>query len=266
VFIPVKNVPGELRQIDKHLLTVDLSYQRRLDRPRVAAIAANWSWVSCGAIIVAQHERDGRTSFTIVDGQHRWEAAILSDDISDLPCLVFPLDELKDEAIGFLASNVSRKLPSLADQFKALIIAGNQEATLADQLARRAGRHIAAGTGPYTISCAAELLRLIQQDRSAVEGAWPALSRLCAGYAMPARILRGVVNLQRRMTRNDNFRNPYWADRLVKIGYDAVFDEIKRLGLVERNYGERTCSEGVQRALNKGLRDKLQINWTRPVR
>lgn len=266
VFIPVKNVPGELRRIDKRALAIDLSYQRRLDRPRVAQMAANWSWVSCGALIVATRTAEDEPRYYVLDGQHRLEAAMLIDDISDLPCLSFPLDEVRDEAVGFLASNVSRKLPSLADQFKALLIADNKEAILADRMARACGRHIAAGTGPYTISCASELLRVIQQDPKAVEAAWPALGRLCSGYPMPARIMRGVVGLQRRMPGKDSFANPFWADRLVKIGYDAVFESIKQLGLVERGYSERVCAEGVLRALNRGLRDKLNINWTRQLR
>ena len=265
VFIPVKNVPGELRRIDKRALTIDLSYQRRLDRPRVAAMAANWSWVSCGALIVALRN-DDKLRYYVLDGQHRLEAAMLIDDISDLPCLLFPLDEIRDEAVGFLATNVSRKLPSLADQFKALIIAGNQDAILADRMARACGRHIAAGTGPYTISCASELLRMIQQDHKAVEACWPALGRLCSGYPMPARIIRGVIGLQRRMSGKNTFTNPFWADRLVKIGYDATFESIKQLGLVERGYSERVCAEGVLRALNRGLRDKLNINWNRQLR
>lgn len=268
VFIPVKNVPGELVRIDKHQLTVDLSYQRRLDRPRVAQMAANWSWVSCGALIVATHERDGEARYSIMDGQHRWEAAMLIDEIADLPCLAFPLDELKDEAIGFLASNVSRKLPSLADQFKALIIAGNPEAAVADKLARLAGRHIAGGSGPYTITCTSEFLRLIQQDRKAVEVCWPAFTRLCDGYQMSARIMRGVVSLQRRMQHGDTFAEGRWAERLVRAGWDAVNDEIKRIGSIEHNYSERVCAEGVERAINKGLRvdDRLHINWNRVPR
>lgn len=268
VFIPVKNVPGELLRIDKHQLTVDLSYQRKLDRPRVAEMAANWSWVSCGALIVARHERDGREVFSLMDGQHRWEAAMLIEEITDLPCLAFPLDELRDEAIGFLASNVSRKLPNLADQFKALLIAQNSEAVVAERLAKLAGRYIAGGSGPYTITCTSEFLRLIQQDQKAVETCWLALAALCAGYPMSARIMRGVVALQRRMPHGDTFAEKRWSDRLVRVGWNSVNDAIKDLGAVEHNYSERTCAQGVARAINKGLRaeQQLHINWTRVVR
>src|SRR5215469_8093958 len=72
VFVPVKNEPGELLRIDKHQLHVDHDYQRRLDNSRIARYAANWSWVSCGTLIVSRRPRD---RFAIVDGQHRWEAA-----------------------------------------------------------------------------------------------------------------------------------------------------------------------------------------------
>jgi hypothetical protein len=257
VFVPVKNEPGELLMIDKAVLRVDHDYQRRLDPSRIARYAANWSWVSCGTLIVSRREQ-GR--FAIIDGQHRWEAAKLRHDIRDLPCLAFALDQIRDEAIGFLAANTERKIPSLADQFNALIVAQNPDAIVAERLAKTAGRRIAGGTGPWTISCTAELLRLIQRDRESVEACWPALIKMCEGQAMPARVLRGVVSLQRRMPKGHSFAEARFADRLVFVGWSAVTDEIKRVGHLEGNYSERSCAEGVLRAINKGLRQPLQLD------
>lgn len=267
VFIPVKNVPGELLRIDKAQLKIDPAYQRKLDWGRVARMAANWSYVSCGTLIVSRRALvEDHEPYFVIDGQHRWEAAKLIEDIRDLPCLAFPLDAVHDEAVGFLAANTDRKQPTLADQFKALMIAESPDALIADRLARAAGRHIAGGTGPYTISCASEFLRLIQQAPEAVEACWPAITKLCQGQALSARILRGVVGLQRRMARGHSFADEQWATRLVRVGWNAVTDEIKRVGMLERNFSERQCAEGVLRAINKGLRIPLQINWQRPPR
>jgi len=261
VFIPVKNDPGELMRIDKSRLRVDHDYQRsKVDYIRVARYAANWSWVSCGALIVSKRSED---FFAIVDGQHRWEAAKLIETIRELPCLVFPLDQLRDEAIGFLAVNTERKMPSLADQIKALLIAGNEDAILADKLAKQAGRHIAAGTGPYTVACAAEFLRLIQADSAAVEACWPALAGVCQGQALSHKILRGVVTLQRRMPKGHSFAEERWRERLIYVGWHNVTEEIKRLGAIEHNYSELVCASGVLRAINKGLRIQLQVDLSR---
>lgn len=262
VFTPVKNVPGELLRIDKSQLRIDPAYQRKLDMARVASMAANWSWVSCGCLIVSRRSEDA--VYFIIDGQHRWEAAKFVPDIRDLPCLAFPLDQLRDEAVGFLAANTVRKLPSLADQFKALLIAQDRDALLAHRLAGEARRHISAPSSPYTISCASEFLRLIQQDREAVEACWPAITELCRDQTMPARILRGVIGLQRRMAKGHSFAEERWSQRLQNVGWNAVTDEIKRLGAIEGNYSERACAEGVLRALNKGLRLPMEINWNAP--
>jgi len=262
VFIPVKNEPGEMMRIDKGRLRIDHEYQRRLDTMRVAGYAANWSWVSCGTLLVAQRSDDA-TYFWVIDGQHRLEAARMVDSIRELPCIVFKLDVHKDEAIGFLAANTHRKLPSLADQFRALIIAEQPEAQLAGRLAAQLGRRISHPAGPTTISCAAELLRLIQGDRRSVEEAWDALGELCHGQQITARMMRGVIGLQRRMTRKENFSSSRWSGRLVHVGYDAVRDEIVRLGQINRAWGERVCAEGVLRAMNKGLRQPLVVNLDR---
>jgi len=260
VFVPVKNEPGELLKIDKHLLRVDHDYQRRLDNVRIARYAANWSWVSCGSLLVSRRDQN---RYAIIDGQHRWEAAKLRDDIRDLPCIAFALDQIRDEAIGFLAANTERKIPSLADQFNALMVAGNEDALIADRLAKLAGRRISAPASPVTISCVAEFLRLIQQNRQAVEDCWPALVKMCQGQTMSARILRGVVGLQRRMPKGHSFKEERFGDRLDQVGWNAVSDEIVRVGMLNHNFSERACAEGVLRAVNKGLRLPLQLDLSR---
>jgi hypothetical protein len=260
-FVPVVNEPGELMMIDKHQLQIDPRYQRRLWADRIARMAANWSWISCGALIVAQ--RSDSAVYFLIDGQHRWEAAKLVPSISHLPCLKFELDEVRDEAIGFLATNTERKFPSLAEQFKALLLVGDATAQVADRLAKAAGRRIGAPAGPVTISAVSTLLFLIQQDPEAVERCWPTLAKLCEGKAMTARMLQGVVGLERRMPRRETLGNPPWSARLIHVGYDRVNETIRQVVAMDGNNSQRAVAEGVVRALNRGLRQVLNPVWNR---
>jgi len=260
VFVPVKNEPGELLQIDKRNLHIDPAYQRRLWPDRVARMAANWSWVSCGALIVSHR---GDHQYFIIDGQHRWEAARLVPSIKDLPCLCFELDEVRDEAVGFLAANTERKHPSLAEQFKALIIADDPVAKAAHDLAQSCGRRISAPSSAETISCVSEFFRLLQQSREATERVFPVIAKLCEGEPMQGRILRGIVSLERRMPQRHSLSDRRWAERLEHVGYNAILATIKNAINLEGGGSERACAEGVERAINKGLRNPLAIDWSK---
>jgi ParB-like nuclease domain len=259
-FVPVKNEPGELLRIDKSRLHIDRSYQRKLWPNRITRIAANWSWVSCGALIVS-HRGDGH--YFIIDGQHRWEAAKLVKYITDLPCLCFELDRVHDEAIGFLAANTERKYPSLAEQFKALMIAQDPVALIAQRLAESCGRRISAPAGADTISCVAEFFRLIQFNPEATERAFPVVARVCNGHAMTARLLRGLVILERRMPAGSSLNDARWRQRLDSVGYTDLLTTIRHSIMLEGNGSERACAEGILRAINRGLRQPLVVDWPR---
>jgi hypothetical protein len=73
---------GDLCLLSKRDLNVDNRYQRERKHPKVLAIARGWSWPACGVLIVAVRE-DGR--YWVVDGGHRWAAAMERSDITHLP-------------------------------------------------------------------------------------------------------------------------------------------------------------------------------------
>jgi ParB-like nuclease domain len=263
-FIPVKNEPGQLVMVSKLRLHVDHRYQRtRLSQDRITRFAANWSWVSCGALIVC---RRSETDFWIIDGQHRWEAAKRVRAVSELPCLCFELDDVRDEAIGFLAANTERKPPTLAEQFKALLLAGDPLAIHIKELADQAERAITAPAGSTTISCVAELMRWSYQDRAALDRVWPVIVKLCEGRALMARTVKGLVALERRMPQGQTLNGERWGRRILTIGYDDIHAGMKTMVMIENHSGERVLGEGIQRAINRGLREPLVIEWAKPVR
>lgn len=47
---------GELRWINKMDVQVDYSYQRNTNEIKLKNIARDWSWIACGAIVVANRE------------------------------------------------------------------------------------------------------------------------------------------------------------------------------------------------------------------
>lgn len=125
----VKDQPGDLRMVHKDLLVVDISYQREVTASKVTAITAAWSYLSCGALIIA--ERNG--TLYVIDGGHRLAAAKRRSDITHLPCVVFQTASAEAEARGFLSVNTGRKPVNAMVKHKALLVAGDEAALVEPQ-------------------------------------------------------------------------------------------------------------------------------------
>src|SRR5689334_6103185 len=81
--LTTRDRPGEFAMIDKTKLNVDLSYQRKTTKSRVDKIREEWSWIAFGAVSVALR---GDGEWFVMDGQHRVLAAMMRDDIKEVPC------------------------------------------------------------------------------------------------------------------------------------------------------------------------------------
>lgn len=128
-------------------LTVDSSYQRSIDndgsRRLIASIAANFDWRLCAPLVVSRRP-DG--SKVIIDGQHRWAAAMRRGDLPQLPCCLFTYGSPEDEARMFIVANRARKAMNRMDDFHAALAAGDEDALDIRRLVSEAGLTIARST------------------------------------------------------------------------------------------------------------------------
>lgn len=204
-------------------------------------------------------QRPGEERFFVIDGQHRWRAAGYLSQVRQLPCLAFELDTIKDEAIGFLASNTERRFPTLRDQFKALLIAEDPTAHTLASLCARYSREIKAPSGATTISCVSDCMRLIGENANAFQRVFPIATELCSGYPISGRMFRALHYLETHMPRRESLANDFWRRRLMRIGYIEIATSIRQATLYENNSQGRTCATGILRVLNKGLRTPLEM-------
>lgn len=128
-------------------LMADSSYQRSIDnngsRRLIASIAANFDWRLCAPLVVSRRP-DG--SKVIIDGQHRWAAAVRRGDLPQLPCCLFTYGSPEDEARMFIVANRARKAMSRMDDFHAALAAGDEDALDIRRLVSEAGLAIARST------------------------------------------------------------------------------------------------------------------------
>lgn len=268
-FAPFVNAPGSFEMLSLHDLKIDERYQRKVNKAAVERIARNWSWPSCGVLLVSRREQPAGGGYYVFDGQHRLEAARLSassswgQEIQALPCLVFNALPFKDEAIGFLGANTERRVMYLSHQYNALIVAGDEVALKAEELAQVAKRKISHQASPTTISCVARVMQSIRTDEAALRRVWPVICALLQGVIFHERIVKGVFELERRMPDNRSLAETRFMERLLTIGADTIIREIRNVAAIEGNAGQRVVAMGVCRAFNKGNKAPLRISFDR---
>lgn len=168
-------------------LSVDQSYQRSIDneasRRLIAGIAANFDWRLCAPLVVSRRP-DG--SKVIIDGQHRWAAAVRRGDLPQLPCCLFTYDSPEDEARMFIVANRARKPMNRLDDFHAALAAADEDAHDVRRLVEEAGLKVARSTAasqwkPGEIAFTSSIVAATRRHGDSVVSA--ALTCLAEAYA-----------------------------------------------------------------------------------
>lgn len=248
--------PGELRWIKKERLRIDHSYQRDAVQtdPKVKRIASEWSWVACGALIVALRDK----SYFVIDGHHRASAAMKRSDISTLPCIVFRSSGAKDEASGFLRANKHRKPMSSIDSFKALVTSGSDDAKFVQELVQSRGL-VVKQTGKGNFSAPGILLKLAQLDRARAKRVFHLAADICLPGGIHNEILKGLAMLDARLVEG-SISDRRIRDRLIAVGRAELIRSMAQAKAFRGIGGERVLAEGLLNAINHRLRIKVEAN------
>lgn len=243
--------PGEFALIDKNQLQVDDSYQRKHKHQKVLKLAQAWSWAACGTIIVALRED---AEWFVVDGQHRVLGAKLRDDIKLLPCMVFDMDSLPEEARAFINANTNRKAMTMVDRFRALIKADDHKALVISELVASAGRVVQSGSNARSFTAVDALNRCLQEDEQTMRRVWPLINEVCGtNNKITQSLIMGVWYLEKRLRPGESLVTTRWRERLLQVGHDAIMQSIEATAIfLGGSRGRRTCALGVAQAINKG--------------
>lgn len=249
----VKDSPGELRNINKHVLQVHPAYQRSCTNSKVTAIAAAWSWIACSTIIVGHRGGD----YWVIDGQHRVLAARKRADITDLPCVVFETDGISQEAKGFLDANTMRKAVNSIDKFHAAIAAGDETAVfvsnLFEELEIMPSQY--AKTGKQIKSVGFVMAKAIE-NRADIEVVIRFTAKLCENHPISERILSALTYIYQSGL---DIREPRLSARIMKIGPAGLLKAANKAAAYFAAGGAKVWATGVIDEVNKGLRTKYEI-------
>lgn len=251
----MQDAPGVLAQVNKYDIKFDKSYQREINDGKVRAIASDWSWLALGVITLA--DRDGK--LYAVDGMHRVSAALLRSDIKDLPCVVFKTQSAQQEAKGFIQSNTLRKAVNTADKHRALVLSGDEIAITVQALIDDAGFAPAKSTStPNGIKCFGVMHKLAKNKPQALLKAWPIVAQVCEGRSINERVLEGIVLIVERAS--EDVTKGKWRQKILEIGFDGLKRSAEEASAYYAKGGARVWADGIVKALNKGMRNRLEIN------
>lgn len=251
----LKDVQGEMALLHKHKLNVHTDYQRHAIESKIQSIASSWSWIACGAIIIAH--RDGE--YWVIDGQHRVVAANKRADITYLPCVIFQTESVEQEARGFLDANTGRKPVSSIDKFKALLAANDEIAIYVDSVFKEFGI-IPKPTAmkPKEIKSVAWALDRAKNNRLAFKKVIKIASELCEHCTITEVLLDGLyyLDVYHKISLNDK----RLLERIKKIGASRLVDAAKRASAYYTAGGAKIWADGMLTEINKGLRDKYEAS------
>lgn len=251
----IQDSPGELRFVHKKKLQVDHSYQRTANENKLIQIARNWSWIACGAIVVA--DREG--VLYVIDGQHRVLSARKRHDITDLPCIVFRTAEAKQEAKGFLAAQLQRKAITAVEKFRALVSVEDPAALIVNDLLMNAGKAAGDGKTPASVRCIGVLLKWANSEPELLRETWPLIVDVCGNEPIKDRIVDGLMHIAKYMPKGSRLTDKVWRSRVLKVGNSGLLEGAAKASAYFASGGAKVWAKGMVSVINRGHRILLEI-------
>lgn len=244
---------GQLAWIDKQLLRVDPEYQRTeaVSAKRVLSIANTWSWEACGTLTVSLRD-DGH--YYIIDGQHRWLAAMKRSIVAALPCIVFSNTGVSKEAESFVWSNTNRGHVREIDKFKAELKAGDKTAVAVMQAIENSGYRITtAASSSHAVACLKLLKASYNTSPSRFIRIWELLVEVHNGEPISTNVFAGCFYLEGVLEKQGkSITTRTYRESLTRAGADGLKRAIDKTRAFEGRGGAKVCAQGVANLLNKG--------------
>lgn len=237
-------------------LRIDPDVQRALMRAWVNRLNADWDLAKCGTLVVSQRE-DG---FYIIDGQHRWAAALARGlGETKARCEVHQNLTREDEADLFLSENTQRP-PTAFDKFRVGLNAHHPEKVAVARILAEYGMKIDRQGGDGHVTCPTEVLKLYADDSlrdtlSLVYDTWGTRSAATEGL-----ILGGVGEFVRRY--NGDVNRGQLVKKLAKYrgGPGALIGDAKGYASIKPGLSaRRAVAELVRDTYNRGRREASQL-------
>lgn len=253
----IHGTPGSPKSLPKDALHVDHSYQREaVSNSRILTMAREWYWWACAPLIVALRPSG---EYVVIDGQHRLLAACKIQSIVLLPCHVFLVASVEEEARMFYTINVLRKAVTSYEKYKSLNRADDAEVAAVRQMVEETGYKISQNESPFTVRCISSLRSWHQKSPEVCRAVWKAASGFHAGEPIKEAVFRGLCYVEWQLSRIGGGLSALTPQNLAKLndlGPSAIMQSINRARTYYTVGGERVEAQGIVDLLNKGRRTR----------
>ncbi len=249
--------PGQYRSILKSLLNLDDSYQRdKTSSEAVLRIARDWDWLLFRTLGVA--ERPDK-SLWVFDGGHRLRASFYRSDIKELPCMVYPLDELAEEARAFIAGAKLNTKINPIDTFHASQTALEPNAVRTAEILSEFGLAVKkTAHGPNQLKCISTIQNAIAEDEKTACDTIAACIAICNESSISGAVFRGLFRLARHVGGQEFFAK--YGDGIANLTQAEIEKAIRQFTAEVGKGGEVIGAKAILGLLNKGKRSH-KLRW-----
>jgi hypothetical protein len=248
-----------LEFVGKRLVSVPSEYQRPVEEDKVSAITASLSWPAFGVLSVVRREDE---SLWVFDGQHRLLAALRRTDVDVVPCAIYDMPNLTDEARAFLTANTNRRPVSTLARMNAAVLVGDQSYALTAKICDVHGRRLAGKSDSKagrTVTCVAAMLMIARRFPDTLRAIFPVCDAVAGESPIQKELLLGAFWIERRMPAGASLGDVRWRARMIAVGVEALLAGARRRAAITGKGGEAVFGAGMLDAINFRLRDKLVL-------
>ncbi len=236
-------------------IEVDSNYQREIKPALVDKILRRFSWSKFGAIVLSRKD-DGR--FAVVEGQHRWKAAVMHPDIEQVPAVVVTHKDVAGEAQSFLAINRDRMAVTSVEQYWAGLTAGDDTAIAISKVLQSAGCDVVPTQGHYRPNLTNSISSIDRCLKRYGHGATRrALLVIRAAWPEDAKALRGtlITALSRIIRANDKtIADPDLVAALRPQSFAKLTAHAEAFRKLSGGSAETALTKAIAEIYNKGKR------------
>lgn len=237
-------------RVDKLVIPEEEYQRKQVTGRKVKKIADSFDWACFGCLTVVRRE-DG--SLMVVDGGHRLRGARLRGDVDRVPCMVFNIQDISEEARLFLNINESQTKTSAEQHFVAGRIAQNPAALIAADILASKGFEVQPNKGRITgeFSAIGTLMNFVDKSPDDARRVFDISVSICDGKAPTAHILRGVWYIAVvKSTDLDRVA----ISKLRELGAKVIHRQIAQSQALLGTSGEKAYAHAILTLANKNRR------------
>lgn len=251
--------PGVFLMIKKEDLNIDGSYQREeVSKLKVIEIARDWDWKLFGTLSVIMR-KDG--TFWVYDGGHRCRASFFRDDITELPCLVFEVEDEKTEAKAFIGTNTMKSVVSAYHKHRASVITNEPHAVAVQSILDKHGYFPSQGTSKkYGFMAINSLQSQVKEDRVLAEKVFSACASIAQdGEQISGEVLDAVFTCQKKLAGKADILTNGHLERMKRETLPGIEAAIRREKHIVGKGGATISAKALLDVLNKGKQRRLMF-------